>query len=83
MKCNTRLKPFNVFDEDTRTTSIINTVRLCPPVAKTYSKSSMKKPQQSNVVFKTQFRFFHFIFSYWDIQFGIFQTTSSISNTEL
>ena len=47
MKCNTWLKSFNIFDEDTRTTSIINTVQLCLLVAKTYSKSSMNEEAET------------------------------------
>ena len=47
-----------VFDKDTRTPSIINTVLLRLPVAKNVCKMNM--PQQSNVVFETQFNFFLF-----------------------
>ena len=46
-----------VFDKDTRTPSIINTVLLRLPVAKDVCKMNM--PQQSNVVFETQFNFFY------------------------
>ena len=46
-----------VFDKDTRTSSIINTVLLRLP-AKDVCKMNM--PQQSNVVFETQFNLFLF-----------------------
>ena len=47
-----------LFDKDTRTPSIINTVLLRLPVAKDVCK--MNIPQQSNVVFETQFNLFLF-----------------------